>query len=108
MPRLFIILSMFAITSTCCHADAQDKLFALNLFFEVKDVERTSPPSQETDKRNHDIALSLKATPHVLQQPDMMQYLTERQGKIPVYSGLDGKVQLEVGLAGYLGLKCRF
>lgn len=108
MPKLFFLVGVLAITCICSQAAAQDPLFKLNLFFDTKHLGKASPPVEETDKTNHDIARSLKVTPRVPQQPDIMQYLIERRGKIPIYSGLDGKVQLEVGIAGYLGLKYQF
>ena len=78
MPRLLILLGVLAIAFVCHHTYAQDSPFKINLLFDARDVERPSPSSKETDKTNHDLALSLKATPRVLQQPDMMQYLTDR------------------------------
>jgi hypothetical protein len=39
---------------------------------------------------------------------DLMTYLLENRGKIPLLSGMDGKVQLELGLFGYIGLRYKF
>lgn len=43
-----------------------------------------------------------------LQTGNVWTYLLENQGKVPLLSGMNGKVQLELGLFGYLGLKCQF
>ena len=43
-----------------------------------------------------------------IQTQDVMQYLLENRGKISLFSGMNGKVQLELGLFGYLGLKYQF
>ena len=43
-----------------------------------------------------------------IQTPDIMTYLLENKGKIPLFSGMNGKVQVELGLFGYLGLKYQF
>ena len=43
-----------------------------------------------------------------IQTPDIMTYLLENQGKISLFSGMNGKVQVELGLFGYLGFKYQF
>jgi hypothetical protein len=43
-----------------------------------------------------------------IQTPDIMTYLLENKGKIPLLSGMNGKLQLELGLFGYIGLKYQF
>ena len=43
-----------------------------------------------------------------IQTPDIMTYLLENQGKISLFSGMHGKVHVELGLFGYLGLKYQF
>jgi hypothetical protein len=43
-----------------------------------------------------------------LQTDNVWTYILENQGKVPLVSGMNGKVQLELGLYGYLGLKYQF
>jgi hypothetical protein len=43
-----------------------------------------------------------------IQTPDIMTYLLENKGKISLFSGMNGKVHVELGLFGYLGLKYQF
>ena len=43
-----------------------------------------------------------------IQTADVLQSLLENRGRIPLFSGMNGKVQLELGLFGYLGLKYQF
>jgi hypothetical protein len=43
-----------------------------------------------------------------IQTPDIMTYLLENKGKISLLSGMNGKVHVELGLFGYLGLKYQF
>jgi hypothetical protein len=43
-----------------------------------------------------------------LQTEDVWTYLLENRGKVPLVSGMNGKVQVELGLFGYLGLKYQF
>jgi hypothetical protein len=43
-----------------------------------------------------------------IQTPDIMTYLLENKGKIPLFSGMNGRVQVELGLFGYLGFKYQF
>jgi hypothetical protein len=38
----------------------------------------------------------------------LMKYLEERRGKVPLYSTLENKLSLELGLFGYLGVRWRF
>ena len=37
-----------------------------------------------------------------------MTYLLENRGKISLFSGMNGKVHVALGLFGYLGLKYQF
>jgi len=43
-----------------------------------------------------------------LQTPDIMTYLLENKGKISLFSGMNGKVHVALGLFGYLGLNYQF
>jgi hypothetical protein len=43
-----------------------------------------------------------------IQTPDIMTSLRENRGKISLFSGMHGKVQVELGLFGYIGLKYQF
>ena len=51
---------------------------------------------------------TLKNDVYISYRSSIYQYLMERRGRIPVFSGMSGKIQLELGLSGYLGIKCRF
>jgi len=39
---------------------------------------------------------------------DIMTYLLENRGKISLFSGMNGKVHVALGLFGYLGLNYQF
>jgi hypothetical protein len=43
-----------------------------------------------------------------IQTPDITTYLLENRGKISLFSGMNGKVQVELGLFGYIGFKYQF
>jgi hypothetical protein len=54
------------------------------------------------------IVATLKEHPLSVQIFDLIKYLEERRGKVPLMSALENKVLLELGLFGYLGVKWRF
>jgi len=39
---------------------------------------------------------------------DVLKYLGEKRGKVPLYSILENRMQVELGLFGYLGVKWQF
>ena len=43
-----------------------------------------------------------------IQTQDIMTYLLENRGKITLFSGMNGKMHVELGLFGYLGVKYQF
>ena len=54
------------------------------------------------------IVATLKEHPLSVQIFDLIKYLEERRGKVPLISALENKLHLELGLFGYLGVKWRF
>jgi hypothetical protein len=54
------------------------------------------------------IVTTLKENPLSVQIFDLIKYLEERRGKVPLVSALENKLHLELGLFGYLGVKWRF
>jgi hypothetical protein len=54
------------------------------------------------------IVATLKEHPLSVQIFDLIKYLEERRGKVPLMSALENKFLLELGLFGYLGVKWRF
>jgi hypothetical protein len=59
-------------------------------------------------KDSSSIVATLKETPLSVQIFDVIKYLEERRGKVPLMSALENKLHLELGLFGYLGVKWRF
>jgi len=53
-------------------------------------------------------ALQNEAIAIEIQTPDIMTYLLENKGKISLFSGMHGKIRVELGLFGYLGVKYQF
>lgn len=91
----------------CQHAAAQDPTVKAKIFLNVKgrpalahqpQVPRLEPGLRPSVSPPAPLPLHL----------NVLQYLGEKQGRVPVYSGMDGKLQLEFGLFGYLGIKYLF
>jgi hypothetical protein len=63
----------------------------------------------ESDRKNNSSIVSTLKEHHLsVQIFDAFKYLEERRGKVPLYTILDNRIYLELGLFGYLGVKWRF
>jgi hypothetical protein len=76
-------------------------------------LSETPPPrerllNESVRKDISSIVAALKENPLSVQIFDVMKYLEERRGKVPLMSALENKLHLELGLFGYLGVKWRF
>lgn len=103
------VLFVFMALSTCivCHnAMAQDRPEKAKVFLVGK--AKQPPVQQHASKAERSLDRTLKPDTSIPYNITILQYLAEKRGRIPVYSGLNGKVQLEFGLSGYLGIKCLF
>jgi hypothetical protein len=91
-----------------CHdIFAQERLARANIFL-VGKAEQPPAQQQHTSKAKPSLDWTLKPYTSIPNSITILQYLTEKRGRIPLYTGLDGKVKLELGLTGYLGIKCLF
>lgn len=68
--------------------------------------ERVLRESPEQVKKSPDA--ELKERELSIEIYNMFTYLGETRGKVPLYSTMDGKLQLEIGVFGYLGIKWQF
>ena len=101
------VLIVLATCVVCRLAAAQDNTAKAGIFLAG---EMQPAPAQQTDtsgavQLTHPIPSRPPPLPFYV---NALQYLTEKRGKVPVVSGLDGKLQLELGLFGYLGVKYSF
>jgi hypothetical protein len=76
-------------------------------------LSETYPPrerllNESLRKDSSSIVATLKETPLSVQIFDVIKYLEEKRGKVPLLSTLENKLHLELGLFGYLGVKWRF
>ena len=76
-------------------------------------LSETRPPSERLlnespRKDTGSIVATLKENPLSVKIFDVLKYLEERRGKVPLMSALEDKLHLELGLFGYLGVKWRF
>jgi len=106
MSRLFLVWCVLFAAPLCQSVLAQDDIFKITLGLEQKASRDTS--SHEPKAVDEAVELSLKADIPAVPKQHILWYLSQKQGRIPVYSSLRGKIQIEVGIAGYLGIKCLF
>lgn len=104
------VLCVFMILATClvCRSVSAQESAAKTKIFLVGEMKRPAPqqsPVLETAQRMRPTVRASASLPFYI---NALQYISEKQGKIPVVSGMDGKFQLEFGLFGYLGLKYSF
>lgn len=106
--HMICVLIVLSTCFVCRDAPAQDNVTRAKIFL---DGEMKHAPAQQT------YAPEVAQPPHLITSSRLaplpfyvnaFQYLIEKRGKIPVISGMDGKLQLEFGLFGYLGVKYSF
>ena len=103
---LFVCMAL-STCIVCHHAFAQEQA-ANGHVFSVDKGKQSPVQPQHTSKAEMSLDWPLKPYISIPDNSTILQYLAEKRGRIPLYSGLDGKVQLEFGLSGYLGIKCQF
>jgi hypothetical protein len=107
--HLLFVLMVLSTCLVCQHASAQDNAARTKIFLDV-DMKQSPvrQPHHGPEATQH--MRSTTVSPPVLLpfHINALQYISEKQGKIPVISGMDGKLQLEFGLFGYLGVKFNF
>ena len=69
----------------------------------VRALDKPAPKDAGVQPAPNNNAISVE-----IQTPDIMTYLLENKGKVPVFSGMHGKMHVELGLFGYLGVKYQF
>ena len=101
------VLMMLSTCFVCRLAAAQDNAIKTKIFLGSEMTQSLLQPSQapETAQPLRPTLILLAPLPFHI---NVLQYISEKQGRIPVISGMNGKLQLEFGLFGYLGLKYRF
>lgn len=102
MLKVCCLLGVVATLLLAQSSVAQDDLSKMKIF-----LDPIASPHGKKDV-GKGVELFLKKEAASARQPDLLDYLSEKQGRIPVYSGMQGSVQLEVGIAGYFGIKYRF
>jgi hypothetical protein len=97
-----------AMTVLCCSdVLAQERPLDARLLLQTRKLdERALPESARKDAGG--IVSSLKEHHISVQIFDIIKYLEEKRGKIPLYTALENKLSIELGLFGYLGVRWRF
>jgi len=101
---------MVVVTSVlfCLKAWAQD-LTTRGKFLAERDAVSVKAPDKPSPKDDGSRqALKSEGIAIEIQTQDIMTYLLENKGKISLFSGMNGKMRVELGLFGYLGVKYRF
>jgi hypothetical protein len=111
MHKQFVLTAFataMAMAMICCSdVLAQERPVEVRLLLEPGKLgERSLNESGHKDSRG--MASKLKEHHISVRIVDTFTYLQERRGKVPVYSVLDNKLSLELGVFGYLGIKWRF
>ena len=104
------VLFVCIVLSTCivCHdVFAQERPAKANVIL-IGEAKQLPAQQQHTSKAKQSLDWNLKPYTSIPGNITILQYLIEKRGRIPLYSGLRGKVKLELGLTGYLGIKCLF
>jgi hypothetical protein len=63
---------------------------------------------EQPDKGKKSLNETLKEHEISIQVYNFFTSLGETRGKVPVYSTMEGKLQVEIGVFGYLGIKWQF
>jgi hypothetical protein len=100
------VVTVALLTLCCSNIFAQERPPDSHLFETRTLSERLFYESVRKDIGS--IVATLKEHPLSVQIFDLVKYLEERRGKVPLMSALENKVLLELGLFGYLGVKWRF
>jgi hypothetical protein len=111
MYKQFVLTAFttaMAMAMLCCSdVLAQERPGEARLLLEPRKLGERSP--HESGRRDTGGMTSALKEHHIsVQRVDAFTYLQERRGKVPVYSALDKKLSLELGVFGYLGVKWRF
>jgi hypothetical protein len=86
---------------------AQDRPLDARLLMETRKF--SEKPLPENDRKDSGgMASTLKEHHVTVQIFDVLKYIEEKRGKIPLYSVLENTVQVELGLFGYFGVRWRF
>ncbi len=102
-----LVLTVLSTLFVCHNAFAQNHPSKIRIFLD-DEKKQHQPLPYNIEKVARQIEFALKENVYISYRSTIYQYLIERQGRIPVYSGMSGKMQLEFGLSGYIGIKCRF
>jgi hypothetical protein len=86
---------------------AQERPADAHLVLEARKVGEGSLPDSEP-KDAASIVSTLKEHHISVKIFNLIKYLEERRGKVPLYSMLENQLSLELGLFGYLGVRWRF
>ena len=93
---------------TCCsEVTAQERPLDATLLLQTRKLDTGSLQTSER-KDAGGLASMLKEYHISVQIFDIFEYLVERRGKIILYSALEHKLTLELGLFGYLGVRWQF
>src|SRR5262249_33955001 len=82
---------------------ARSKLAAERAAVSVRAPDKPAPKEEGGRPSLNNDGLAIE-----LQTQDIMTYLLENKGKVPLFSGMHGKMHVELGLFGYLGVKYQF
>jgi hypothetical protein len=113
MYKLLSLTVLAAVTTLAmaaiCSSDvrAQERPADAHLVLEARQAgDQTLPASAGKDVGS--IVSTLKDHHISAKIFSLIKYLEERRGKVPLYSALENKLSLELGLFGYLGVRWRF
>ncbi len=102
-----LVLTVLSALFVCHNAFAQNHPSKIRIFLDGEKKQH-QPLPYNVEKVARQVEFTLKNDVYISYRSSVYQYLMERRGRIPVFSGMSGNIQLELGLSGYIGIKCRF
>ena len=107
MYKLLLLAAVCIGIFLCGEAWAQEAASKMRIPLGTRSVSEKVLREQPDHGRKSPDA-NLKENEISIQIHNLFTYLGETRGKVPLYSAIDGKLQLEMGVFGYLGVKWQF
>jgi hypothetical protein len=112
MQRLVLFATVAMALLSGGEVPAQERPLDARMMLETRQLGekllRESVPHESGRKDSRRLVSTLREHHLSVQIFDAIEYLQEKHGKVPLYSILENKISLELGLFGYLGIKWRF
>ena len=105
MALLVLVVTgmLWCIAAVAQESPAKGKMSKEREFASIRALEKPPKKADRVESSLQRNGVSIE-----IQTEDIMQPLVENRSKVTLFSGMNGKIQVELGLFGYLGLKYKF